>query len=135
MSDHDDDLLLEPPDGQVAAVRDILFNDIIAAHRAADIYNRERSLAGWWVGGIGSGIGVLGMLALVVVVVTNQPQVRFTEIDDASGQIHESFGAKDAPAHFNDRVAAKADFEAALALNPSFDAAFADDARARVAAL
>jgi tetratricopeptide (TPR) repeat protein len=38
-------------------------------------------------------------------------------------------------AHFNDRAAAKADFEAALALNPSFDAAFADDARARVAAL
>ena len=38
-------------------------------------------------------------------------------------------------AHFNDQTAAKADFEAALALNPSFDAVFADDARARVAAL
>jgi len=104
VSERDDDLLLEPPDEQVASVRDIVFNDVIAAHRAADIYNRERSLAGWWVGGIGCGIGVLATLALVVVVVTNQPQVRFTEIDDASGQIHESFGAKDAPAHFSDRV-------------------------------
>jgi tetratricopeptide (TPR) repeat protein len=37
--------------------------------------------------------------------------------------------------HFNDRPAAKAHFERALALNPAFHPVFADDARARLAAL
>jgi tetratricopeptide (TPR) repeat protein len=38
-------------------------------------------------------------------------------------------------AHFRDRSAEQAHFERALALNPSFHQAFADDARARLAAL
>ena len=38
-------------------------------------------------------------------------------------------------AHFGDRAAEKAHLQRALALNPSFHATFADDARARVAAL
>jgi len=38
-------------------------------------------------------------------------------------------------AHFGDRTAAKADFERALALNSTFHPVFADDARARLAAL
>jgi tetratricopeptide (TPR) repeat protein len=37
-------------------------------------------------------------------------------------------------AHFNDRAAAKASFQRALSLNASFHPAFADDARARLAA-
>jgi tetratricopeptide (TPR) repeat protein len=37
--------------------------------------------------------------------------------------------------HFGDRTGAKADFERALALNPNFHPAFADEARAEVAAL
>ena len=37
--------------------------------------------------------------------------------------------------HFGDRVTAKTDYQAALALNPHFHPTFADDARARVAAL
>jgi tetratricopeptide (TPR) repeat protein len=37
--------------------------------------------------------------------------------------------------HFNDRAAAKAHFERALALNPTFHPVFADDARAKLAAL
>jgi tetratricopeptide (TPR) repeat protein len=37
--------------------------------------------------------------------------------------------------HFGDTAAAKTDFQRALALNPSFHPAFADDARARMAAL
>ena len=38
-------------------------------------------------------------------------------------------------AHFNERSAEKADFERALALNPAFHPVFADDARAKLAAL
>ena len=38
-------------------------------------------------------------------------------------------------AHFNDRVAAKTAFRAALSLNASFHPVFADDARARLASL
>jgi tetratricopeptide (TPR) repeat protein len=38
-------------------------------------------------------------------------------------------------AHFGDRTAEKAHFDRALALNPAFDPAFADDARAKLAAL
>jgi hypothetical protein len=37
--------------------------------------------------------------------------------------------------HFNERAAEKAHFARALALNPTFDAAFADDARAKLGAL
>jgi tetratricopeptide (TPR) repeat protein len=37
--------------------------------------------------------------------------------------------------HFGDRSAARADFQSALALNPSFHPFFADDARAKLAAL
>lgn len=38
-------------------------------------------------------------------------------------------------AHFNDRSAEKAHLERALALNPIFHPAFADDARAKLGAL
>lgn len=104
MNDMSDELLLTPPDERVSAIRDGLFHDVIAAHRAADVYNRERSRAGWWVGGIGAAIGVLGLCAAVVVAVYAKPVRLYTEIEDSSGVIHESFGAKDAPDHFNDRV-------------------------------
>lgn len=104
MNDMSDDLLLTPPDERVSAIRDGLFHDVIAAHRAADVYNRERSRAGWWVGGIGAAIGVLGLLTATAVAIAHKPQVRYTEIDDSSGVIHESFGAKDAPDHYPDRT-------------------------------
>jgi type IV secretion system protein VirB8 len=99
-----DDMLLEPPDEQYTALRDTVFNDLIAAHKAEDYYNRERSRAGWWVGGIGATIGVLGVLSAAAVAISHQPVVRYTEVDDASGVIRPSYGARDAPDHFNDRV-------------------------------
>jgi len=104
MNDMADDLLLPPPDERLSGIRDELFHDVIAAHKAAEAFNRERSRAGWWVGGIGAAIGVLGMVVAAVMSIHAKPVVRYTEIDDASGVIHESYGAKDAPAHFNERV-------------------------------
>lgn len=99
-----DDLLLEPPDEQYTALRDTVYHDVLAAHKAEQHYNRERSRAGWWVGGIGAAVGVLGVLSAAAVAISHQPAVRYTEIDDASGVIRPSFGAKDAPDHFDDRV-------------------------------
>ena len=104
MNDMPDDLLLPPPDDRVSSVRDELFHDVIAAHKAADVFNRERSRAGWRVGGIGAAIGVLGMAAATAMSIYAKPVRIYTEIDDASGVIHDSYGAKDAPAHFNERV-------------------------------
>jgi type IV secretory pathway component VirB8 len=104
MNDMTDDMLLEPPDEQFSAVRDHVFHDVIAAHQAEKYFNSERARAGWWVGGIGTAYGALATLALVAVVTAYQPQIRYTEIDDASGVIRASYGAKDAPDHFNERV-------------------------------
>ena len=99
-----DDLLLEPPDEQLASHRDAIFANVISAHNAERAYNKERSNAGWWIGGIGAAIGVLGVAAAAIVAVSHQPQVQYREIEDASGTIRASFGAKDAPDHFSERV-------------------------------
>jgi type IV secretion system protein VirB8 len=104
MNDIPDEFLIEPPNEQMSSIRDELFHDVLAAHRAADVFNRERSRAGWWVGGIGAAIGVLGIVAATAMSIYAKPVRLYTEIDDASGVIHESYGAKDAPEHFNDRV-------------------------------
>jgi type IV secretion system protein VirB8 len=56
------------------------------------------------VGAAGAVIGVLGVATAAAVAVSHAPTVRYTEIDDASGVIRESFGAQDAPSHFNERV-------------------------------
>lgn len=97
-------MLLEAPDEQYTALRDTVFNDVIAAHKAEDYYNRERSRAGWWIGGFGAAVGVIGVLSAAVVAVSHQPVVRYTEVDNASGVIRPSYSAKDAPEHFSDRV-------------------------------
>jgi type IV secretion system protein VirB8 len=99
-----DDVLLAPSDDRIATIREPLFANIIAAQRAEEQYNAERSRAVWWIGGIATALIVLLAAALVVVVVYHRPVVRYTEIDDASGVIRESWGATDAPDHFNDRV-------------------------------
>lgn len=99
-----DDLVLPPPDERVSSIRDAIFHDVIAAHREADVYNRERSRAGWWVGGIGAGIGVLGIVAATAMAIHYEPKRIYTEIDDASGLIRDSFAATDAPSHFNNQV-------------------------------
>jgi type IV secretory pathway component VirB8 len=104
VNDASDDMLLPPPGDQFSGLRDAIFHDVIAAHEAEQYYNRERSRAGWWVGGIGAALGVLGVCAATVMAVCARPAVRYTEIDDSSGVVRESFGAKDAPDHFNDRV-------------------------------
>lgn len=104
MNDRPDDVLLSRPDEQALTMRDGVFNDVIAAHEAEAHFNRERSRAGWWVGGIGAAIGVLGLATAVVTAIYHKPVVRYTEIDDAAGVVRQSFGATDAPDHFNDRV-------------------------------
>jgi type IV secretion system protein VirB8 len=47
---------------------------------------------------------VLGMTAGVVIAVYHQPQIRYTQVDDASGVVRESYGAPDAPEHFGEQV-------------------------------
>lgn len=98
----DDELLTR--NETIEALREPVFLDVLHVHEAEKNFNKERSRAGWWAGGIGSAIGVLGVLSTLVVAVSHQPQVRYTEIDDASGVVRMSWEAKDAPDHYNDRV-------------------------------
>ena len=104
MNDFPQDDLLEPTDERVSELRDGIFHEVIAAHDAERAYNRERSRAGWWIGGIGAAIGVLGVAAATTVAIYAKPVRIYTEIDDAAGLIRDSYGAKDAPDHFNERV-------------------------------
>jgi type IV secretory pathway component VirB8 len=104
MNDRPDDVLLEPTDERMSEIRDGIFHDVIAARNAERAYNRERSRAGWWVGGIGAAIGVLACGALTAVAIYAKPVRIYTVIDSAAGVIYDSYGAQDAPAHFGDRV-------------------------------
>jgi len=100
-----DDLLLEPPsEARAGPLHERIFTEVIAVHEAEEHFNKERSKAGWWVGGIGAAIGVLGMLGAAGVAIAYKPQVRYTEIDHDSATIRPSYGAKDAPDHYGDRV-------------------------------
>jgi type IV secretory pathway component VirB8 len=99
-----DDHLLEPTDERMSEIREGIFHDVIAARNAERAYNRERSRAGWWVGGIGAAIGVLAVGALTAVAIYAKPVRIYTDIDHSSGVIHDSYGAKDAPDHFGERV-------------------------------
>lgn len=89
---------------RLSDLREHLFKASVSAHKAEQEYNRTLSKAGWWVGGIGAGIGVLGMTAAVACMIWLTPRVVYRTIDLGTGIISESFGAKDAPAHFNERV-------------------------------
>ena len=100
MNDRPDDVLLEPTDERMSEIRDGIFHDVIAARNAERAYNRERSRAGWWVGGIGAAIGVLACGALTAVAIYAKPVRIYTVIDSAAGVIYDSYGAQDAPAHF-----------------------------------
>lgn len=100
----DDDLLLTTADKRSVADRDVIFHDVIAAHKAEQYYNKERSRAGWWTGCIGAAIGLAGVLSAAVVAIAHKPVVRYTEINTDTGVIRESIGAADAPDHFNERV-------------------------------
>lgn len=99
----DQELLLEP-DTRIPDIREPIFRDVIAVHNAEVKFNTERKVAGWWVGGIGAAVGVLGVLSAAVVAISHQPQVRYTTINEDTGIISESFGAKDAPKHYSEHV-------------------------------
>ena len=99
-----EDELFPPPDEHLSEIREGIFHDVIAARNAEQAYSRERSLAGWWVGGIGAAIAVLAVGSLTAVAIYAKPVRIYTEIDDAAGVIRDSYGAKDAPEHFNERV-------------------------------
>lgn len=96
MNDRPDDVLLEPTDERMSEIRDGIFHDVIAARNAERAYNRERSRAGWWVGGIGAAIGVLACGALTAVAIYAKPVRIYTVIDSAAGVIYDSYGAQDA---------------------------------------
>lgn len=104
MNDIPDDMILEPTDERISEVRDGIFHDVIANHNAERQFNAERSRAGWWIGGIGVAVGVLGIIASTVTAIAVKPETRYREIDQSEGVIHASYGAKDAPDHFSDRV-------------------------------
>jgi type IV secretion system protein VirB8 len=93
-----------PVDERAPAIRETVFREVIAVHQAEMAFNRERSRAGWWVGGIGAAIGLLGVGAATISFAYNKPEVRYDVIDYTTGAIRESFGARDAPSHFSERV-------------------------------
>jgi type IV secretion system protein VirB8 len=96
------DIPLDGPD--IAPIREALFQSVIQDHKAEQSFARVKSRAAWWIGGIGAAIGVIGMCCGTAAVVYLKPVVQYTTIDTATGAIVESFGAKDAPKHFNERV-------------------------------
>lgn len=98
------DVALPPVDPIVADMREPLFGSVTRMHQREEQAAASLSRAGWWVGGIGAGIGVLGMTCLTAALIYITPPVRYTVIDKQTGVIEESFGAKDAPAHFSQRV-------------------------------
>jgi hypothetical protein len=49
------------PEAMPAGLGQALFDDVISFRAAERKFDRERRSAGWWIGGIGAAIGVLGM--------------------------------------------------------------------------
>lgn len=98
------DVALPPVDPIVASLREAIFPDVTRNHQREEEAAKGLSRVYWWVGVTGTAIGVLGMVCATVAIVHFVPQVRYTVIDKATGVIEESFGAKDAPAHFPERT-------------------------------
>jgi hypothetical protein len=96
--------LLAEPDERLSALRDPIFHDVLKVHQAELDLDKDRIGLWRWFGIGGMAVGFLGMACFAGALFYLTPQVRYTEIDDASGLIRESFGAEDAPKHFNERV-------------------------------
>ena len=93
------------PEAVPAEFRQAVFDEVISFRAAERKFDRDRKCAGWWIGGIGAAIGVLGMVCAASVFPLKQPpQTRFLEVDRSTGWVGEIAGAKDAPELFNDRV-------------------------------
>jgi type IV secretory pathway component VirB8 len=97
----DDEFL--PPDDE-AKLRDPVFNDVLSAHEARVAANRATQAWAWRIAGGGMLMGLIGVAAVALAVIISKPDVRYDVIDPQSGIIHPSFGAKDAPNQFSERV-------------------------------
>jgi type IV secretory pathway component VirB8 len=84
----------------VEQIREPIFLDVVQVHMAEKAFNKELSRAGWWVGGIGALVGVLGVAAAAAIAISHQPKTLYKVIDNSSGTITMSFGAIDAPSHY-----------------------------------
>jgi type IV secretion system protein VirB8 len=98
------DVTLPPVDPIVATVREPVFIDVTRNHQREEEIERKHNRYGWWAAAAFGVIGVLGMASSTAAIIYFTPQVRYTVIDKATGMVEESFGAKDAPAHFPERT-------------------------------
>jgi type IV secretion system protein VirB8 len=97
----DDEFL--PPDDE-SSFRDPVFNDVLLVHEANVAAHRDHNRMAWRIATGGMLMGLVGVGALAFAFIVNKPEIRYDVIDPQSGIIHRSFGAKDAPTKFSDRV-------------------------------
>lgn len=78
----------------------------------ANEYRAERAMmgaaalkAGFWIGGIGATIGVLGMVCAATLFPLKTREVEYYTVNQNTGYVGPSVGAKDAPTLFNQQVA------------------------------
>lgn len=98
------DVVLPPVDPIIATLREPVFLEVTRNHQQEEEAARGLSRLYWWVGVTGAAIGVIGIAVAAFAIFYFTPQVRYTVIDKATGAIEESFGARDAPAHFPERT-------------------------------
>jgi type IV secretion system protein VirB8 len=97
------------PETVPAEMRQTLFAEVISFRAEERRFDRDRRHAGWWIGGIGAAIGVLGMVCAASVLPLKQPpKPIYLEVDRSTGWVGEVAGAADAPKLFTDGLAERA---------------------------
>jgi type IV secretory pathway component VirB8 len=104
MNDIPEDIILPPADERISEIRDGIFQDVIDNHAAEKAFNHKIKLQDRLFGKFGMSVGVLGIVAATAMAIYERPVAVYRDIDNSEGVIHPSYGAKDAPDHFSDRV-------------------------------
>lgn len=82
-----------------------LFDDGNSYQEDRALMGRAAIKAAWWIGGTGAAIGVLGMVCAATLFPLKTRVVEYYTVNQTTGYVGPSVGAKDAPALFTDQVA------------------------------
>jgi type IV secretory pathway component VirB8 len=93
-------------DSKKGALERRLRQNVLDVHTAERAFSSERTRAGWWIGGVGILVGIVGCFTAAVVAVSHQPQTRYAIIDNYTGRITQTVSAEDAPSAYGDKVVA-----------------------------